>query len=101
VGRLARLTLPIRGGGVSACLDPGVGRGDRITAANPWAFVGLGFEIAVPIVICTYLGYKADAWLGSGPWLLVVGALLGMSVAFYNLFRRVSDAGQDSRGGRS
>lgn len=53
------------------------------------AYVGLGFEIAVPILLCTYLGYRADVWLGTEPWLLVVGALLGIAVAFYNLFRRV------------
>lgn len=50
----------------------------------------MGFEIAVPIALCTFLGYKADQWLGTEPWLLVVGALLGMTLSFYNLFRRVS-----------
>jgi len=55
----------------------------------------LGFEIAVPIVLCTYLGYKADSWLGSGPWLLVLGSMLGIAVSFYNLFRRV---GSGTRG---
>jgi len=58
----------------------------------------LGFEIAVPIVLCTYLGYKADSWLGSEPWLLVVGALVGMAVAFYNLFRRASAGTRGSDG---
>jgi len=52
--------------------------------------VGLGFEIAAPVILCTYCGYKADSWLGTAPWLLVVGSMLGIAVAFYNLFRRVA-----------
>ena len=59
---------------------PDPGRGDVITAANPWSFVGMGFEIAVPVMLFTFLGYKADGWLGTEPWLLVVGALLGMAL---------------------
>ena len=56
-------------------------------------------EIAVPILVCTYLGYRADVWLGTDPWLLVVGALLGIFVAFYNLFRRVLPSGEGSDDG--
>ena len=76
------------------------GRGEKATAANPWAYLGLGFEIAAPIVLCTFLGYKVDQWLGSEPWLLVVGSLLGMTLAFYNLFRRVlgTPGGKDGEG---
>ena len=69
-------------------------RGEVTTAANPWSFVGLGLEIAVPVVLFTFLGYKADGWLGTEPWLLVVGALLGMAVSFYTLFRRALGWGQ-------
>jgi len=69
-------------------------RGEVTTAANPWSFVGLGLEIAVPVVLFTFLGYKADGWLGTEPWLLVVGALLGMAVSFYTLFKRVQGSGQ-------
>ena len=58
--------------------------------------MGLGFEIAVPVVLCTYFGYKADSWLGTAPWLLVVGSMLGIAVAFYNLFRRVGRGQQGS-----
>jgi len=66
------------------------------------AYAGLGIEIAAPILLCTYLGYRADIWLGTEPWLLVVGALLGISATFYNLFRRVlpSRKGSDDGEGR-
>ena len=56
----------------------------------------MGVEIAVPVMLFTFLGYKADGWLGTEPWLVVVGALLGMAVSFYTLFKRVLGSGQRS-----
>ncbi len=56
---------------------------------SPQSLFGLGFEIAVPIVVCMFAGYKADGWLETEPWLFVTGALLGVAVGFYNFFRRV------------
>lgn len=51
--------------------------------------MGLGIEMAVPIVLCIYVGYRLDRWLETTPWLFVGGAFLGIAVSFYNLFRRV------------
>ena len=35
------------------------------------------------------LGYVADDWLGTSPWLLLLGLLLGLIVGFYELVRLV------------
>ena len=56
-------------------------------------FVSLGFEMVVPIVLLMYVGYRLDAWLGSKPWLFLVGALLGIAVGFYGMFKRVGILG--------
>ena len=56
----------------------------------------MGVEIAVPVMLFTFLGYKADGWLGTEPWLVVVGALLGIAVSFYTLFKRALGSGQGS-----
>lgn len=56
---------------------------------TPRAFVGLGFEIAVPVVLFMYLGYKLDGWLDSEPWCLALGAMLGVAVGTYSFMRRV------------
>lgn len=56
---------------------------------TPRALFGLGFEIAVPVVLFIYLGYRLDGWLGSEPWLLVLGALLGATLGAYGFARRV------------
>jgi ATP synthase protein I len=56
-------------------------------------FVSLGFEMVAPIVLLMYVGYRLDMWLGSKPWLFLVGALLGIAVGFYGMFKRVGILG--------
>jgi len=46
-----------------------------------WQALGLawelGYTISIPLVILALAGRLADKWLGTAPWLLLVGALLG------------------------
>jgi len=65
------------------------GNGPEPSGPSPWSYVGLGFEIAVPLVAGVFLGRWLDAWLGTAPWLLLVGALLGMIAGFLAFFRVV------------
>ena len=37
----------------------------------------------------TWGGYKLDQWLGSTPWLTLLGALVGASAGFYAIYRKV------------
>jgi F0F1-type ATP synthase assembly protein I len=55
----------------------------------PQYFVGLGFELVVPIVIGAFGGRWLDERLGTTPWLVVVGSLLGIGAGFLNFFREV------------
>jgi F0F1-type ATP synthase assembly protein I len=41
------------------------------------------------ILLLGGLGYFADGWLGTEPWLLLGGLLLGIVVGFYELARVV------------
>jgi ATP synthase protein I len=41
------------------------------------------------IVLLGGLGYFADGWFGTGPWLLLLGLLMGILVGFYELVRLV------------
>ncbi len=36
------------------------------------------------------LGYWADKWLGSSPWLFLVSTVLGLSASMYRLIRSAS-----------
>jgi ATP synthase protein I len=55
-----------------------------------WAYVGLGFEIVVPIVLGALVGWWLDGRWGTAPWLLLTGLLLGIGAGFYNFFRAVA-----------
>ena len=56
-------------------------------------FIGLGFEMVVPVVLLMYVGYRLDAWLGSRPYLFLLGAFLGFAVGFYGMLKRVGVLG--------
>jgi F0F1-type ATP synthase assembly protein I len=64
-------------------------------ARSPYAFLGLSFEIALPVLLLLFAGYWLDGRLGTEPWLMVLGAVLGMGVGFYSLVRRVASGPRD------
>ena len=64
--------------------EPGTGGG-----LSPMRFVGVGFELIVPILVGLYLGHRLDGWLEIEPWGLVGGAVLGMLTGFVQFFRSV------------
>lgn len=66
-----------------------------MSAAMQWVarITNIGLEMALP----TLLGYWLDGQLGTSPWLLVVGALLGFGVGMLHL---LSMAGGRGGGGR-
>ncbi len=48
---------------------------------------GRSGAFAGSIISGTLLGLFADRWLGTEPWLVVVGALLGIYSGFVNMWR--------------
>lgn len=54
-------------------------------------YLGLGIEIMVAMVFFVLLGYFADGWLGTSPWLLLVGSALGLFATGVTLWRAVRD----------
>lgn len=53
-------------------------------AMNPYRDIGMMF--VVTIGGGAWLGYWADQRWGTAPWLLFVGAVLGIAVGFYHFF---------------
>lgn len=43
----------------------------------------IGLEFALPAV----LGHFLDKWLGSAPWLTILGAILGMAIGMTHILR--------------
>ena len=65
--------------------------------ADPgWKSLGEVASIGMTMVAATVIGlgagYYGDRWLGTTPWLTLVGLLFGIAAGFVNLFRSVKAA---------
>jgi ATP synthase protein I len=52
----------------------------------------IGFALVVATVIGLVGGYWLDRWLGTAPWLMLIGLGFGIAAGFVNLFRSVKRA---------
>jgi F0F1-type ATP synthase assembly protein I len=60
---------------------------ENVTRAGPAATAS--YSLIGAIVGLGGLGYGVDRWLGSAPWGVFVGLLLGFVVGFYELVKAV------------
>lgn len=67
--------------------DEGSGFRSSMKTASP--YLGLGMQIALSMALFVVGGYLLDEWLGTTPWLTIVGAILGM-IAIFTLIIRLS-----------
>lgn len=58
--------------------------------------VSVSTNLAAPIVGGIVLGYFLDNWLGTRPWLILAGSLLGTTGAFLSLYRIVTKMNQEN-----
>ena len=70
------------------------GKGQRGALGEIARLGGLGVQFAVTVVVCTAAGWWADGRLGTAPWLLVAGALIGAVAAFYQVCRALGEEGE-------
>jgi ATP synthase protein I len=54
----------------------------------------IGMTLVLATVIGLAGGYYLDRWLGTSPWLVMIGLGLGIAAGFVSLFRSVKRAGQ-------
>lgn len=52
----------------------------------------VGFAMVAATVIGLAAGYYADQWLGTKPWLMLLGLGCGIAAGFVSLFRSVKRA---------
>lgn len=60
-------------------------------------YLVIGVQIAGGMAMFVIGGYFADQWLGTEPWLLIVGALLGMVAIAGILIKTIRQLDQQSR----
>ncbi|HYS92143.1 MAG TPA: AtpZ/AtpI family protein [Candidatus Acidoferrales bacterium] len=51
--------------------------------------VGLGTMLFACVAVGLGVGYFADRWLGTQPWLLLIGLGLGIAAASVNFYRTI------------
>jgi ATP synthase protein I len=63
---------------------------------SAWKALGELSTIGLTLVIATIIGlaggYYLDRWLGTSPWLTLIGLVFGIVAGFVNLFRSVKRA---------
>jgi ATP synthase protein I len=61
-----------------------------------WKALGELSSIGITLVLATVIGlaggYYADRWLGTKPWITLLGLGMGIAAGFVNLFRSVKRA---------
>jgi F0F1-type ATP synthase assembly protein I len=62
----------------------------------------MGMELLVAVLAWAGIGWLVDRWLGTGPWLLAIGALVGNAAGLYLIWLRSArmDAMEESRRAR-
>jgi|TARA_B100001971_G_C17839295_1_gene357742 F0F1-type ATP synthase assembly protein I len=60
---------------------------------NNWmAYSGLGIQMAVTMMVCLWLGNKAEVHLGvTEPWGQLGGLFFGLFASTYNLFKSINN----------
>ena len=77
------------------------GNEGRSESPSPLQLAGLGFELVAPLLAGLFGGRWLDGRLGTRPWLVIVGAIVGAAAGMWNVYRRVVPPGGANRGGRA
>ena len=66
---------------------------------SAWKALGELSTVGMTLVLATVIGlaggYYLDKWLGTAPWLTLIGLGFGIAAGFVNLFRSVKRAERD------
>lgn len=66
---------------------PGSKPPSGMAAAGP--YLGYGLTWALSTLLFLWLGGRADEWLGTAPWLTLIGAFVGAGAGFYYMYRHL------------
>jgi F0F1-type ATP synthase assembly protein I len=58
-------------------------------ASQAGEVLGVGLQFAASIVVFLFVGRWLDARLGTAPWLLLAGVMVGAAAGFYSLYRQL------------
>jgi ATP synthase protein I len=70
---------------------------DRPSRSQTAQLVNLGTMLFACVAIGLAAGYFADRWIGTSPWLLLVGLALGIVAAAVNFYRTIKTLNEQNR----
>jgi ATP synthase protein I len=62
--------------------------------------VNLGTLLFACVAVGLAVGYFADRWIGTSPWLLLIGLALGIAAAAVNFYRTIKTLNESNRDDR-
>ena len=65
------------------------GRSVGQSAAAASEYLGHGLTLAASTLLFLWLGTKVDGWLGTEPWLALLGAFVGAGAGFYHMYNQL------------
>jgi F0F1-type ATP synthase assembly protein I len=71
--------------------QPPFGQREQNPAAAGAAYLGLGLQFGLAIILFMFVGMWLDRRLGTSPWLLILGVFTGAAGGFYSIYRRLMD----------
>ena len=78
-------------------------RSDRRLVGQLGVLSGIGLTLVISTVLGLWGGHALDGWLGTSPWLTLVGLGLGIASGFVSLFRATGllggERGKEDRDG--
>lgn len=72
-------------------------RGER-SDDGPNPMVGLGLQFVVIVLVCLFAGQWLDRKLGTTPWMLLAGMMLGAGVGLWTMLRVMRQQDAEARG---
>jgi len=78
------------------------GQPDDESANAGAAYMGLGLQFGLAIILFMFVGKWLDARLGTSPWLLILGVFVGAGGGFYSIYRKLmaDQKREDARRGK-
>ena len=68
---------------------------ERSGYASAGQYMGHGLTLAVSTLVFLWLGTEADDWLGTEPWLALLGAFVGAGAGFYHMYHHLVEVPRD------
>ena len=67
--------------------------GNAYRKAGP--YLDASWQLTGSVAVWVLVGFFLDKYLGTKPWLLVAGAVVGLGLGFYLFFRALMNIGKD------